>query len=71
MKKLTFKRGINNTPIRHIRAVRQELMAALGITTRPALLARIKGDVEPKVSEVEKIEAVFEKYGIVDIWGED
>jgi predicted transcriptional regulator len=71
MKKLAFKRGINNTPIRHIRAVRKELMAALGITTRPALLARIKGDVEPKVSEVEKIEEVFARYGIVDVWGEE
>lgn len=44
-------------------------MAALDINTRMAFLNRLKGEVEPKVSEVRAIEAVFAEYGIKDVWG--
>jgi hypothetical protein len=30
----------------------------------------LHGEVEPKVSEAEKIEAIFAKYGVTDVWGE-
>lgn len=71
MSKFSFKRGFSQLTIRDVKSARKELMEALGIGTRAGFLKRLKGEVEPKASEVEKIEAVFEKYGIVDIWGED
>lgn len=70
MNSYSFKKGLNNTPVKYVRQVRRELMEALGIGTRAGFLKRLKGEVEPKASEVAKIEEVFEKYGIVDIWGE-
>lgn len=48
---------------------RNKLMEVLGIKSRVAFLNRLKGDVEPKVSEVRAIESVFAEYGIKDIWG--
>ena len=44
------------------------IMAALKINTRMAWYNRLNGRVEPKVSEVKAIEAVFAKYGIKQIW---
>lgn len=53
---------------RHFR-MPAKLMAALNINTRMAFLNRLKGEVEPKVSEARAIEAVFAEYGIKDVWG--
>lgn len=49
--------------------VRKELMNVLGVTTRAAFLARLKGDVEPKVSQAKAVERVFAKYGVKNVWG--
>lgn len=57
---------IKNSDIAHCR---NRLMDVLGIKTRAAFLNRLKGDVEPKISEVKAIEKVFAEYGIKDVWG--
>lgn len=44
-------------------------MEALGITTRMAFLNRLRGDVEPKVSEAKAIESIFAEFGIKEVWG--
>jgi len=44
-------------------------MKALNIQSRAGWGRRLKGDVEPLVSEAEAIKAVFEKYSITDPWG--
>lgn len=49
--------------------VRKELMNVLGVKTRAAFLNRMKGDVEPKVSEAKAIEETFAKYGVKNVWG--
>jgi len=68
----SFKKGLNNVKSGDIRTVRRELKAALGITSRNAFNARMRGEIEPKVSEAEAIEVVFEKYGVskTQVWGE-
>ena len=50
-------------------AVKARIMEALGITTRTSWSNRLNGHIEPKVSEVRAIEAIFADYGITDIWG--
>jgi hypothetical protein len=45
-------------------------MNALGVTTRSAWMLRLNGRIEPRVSEAQLIEAVLNKYGITDIWGD-
>lgn len=65
----SFNKGWSQVKNGDISECRNKLMEVLGIKTRAAFLNRLKGDVEPKVSEVLAIESVFAEYGITDIWG--
>ena len=71
MRNYAFQRGFSQVMNKDVQAVRHEIMEALNVTTRPAFLSRLGGEVEPKVSEAEKIEAIFSKYGVTDVWGEE
>ena len=64
-----FQLGWSQVKNGDISECRAKLMAALNINTRMAFLNRLKGEVEPKVSEARAIEAVFAEYGIKDVWG--
>ena len=68
MNKLSFKKGYEQVQIKDLQDVRSEIMHALGITTLQAFRNRMNGEVEPKVSEVQEIERVFNKYGKKEIW---
>lgn len=68
-KKWSFERGLDNVRAADYYKVRKELKAALGITTNVGFKPRENGTIEPKASEIEKIEAVFYKYGVCEIWG--
>lgn len=65
----SFNKGWSQVKNGDISECRAKLMAALGINTRMAFLNRLKGEVEPKVSEAKAIEAVFADYGIKAVWG--
>lgn len=65
----SFNRGWSQVKNGDIQKCREKLMAALGIKTRAAFLIRMKGEVEPKISEARAIEQVFSEFGIKDIWG--
>ena len=65
----SFNKGWSQVKNGDIAECRTRLMAALNINTRPAFLNRLKGEVEPKISEVRAIEAIFAEYGITDVWG--
>jgi len=69
MSKYSFKKGFGQVQVKDVKTVKTELMKALGIKTRYAWGQRLKGEVEPLVSEAEAIEIVFKKYGIKSIWG--
>jgi hypothetical protein len=71
MRNYAFEKGFSQVMNKDVQAVRHEIMEALNVTTRPAFLSRLRGEVEPKVSEAEKIEAIFSKYGVTDVWGEE
>ena len=45
-------------------------MAALNLKTRNTFYIRLRGEIEPKVSEAEAIEAIFKDYGITEVWGD-
>lgn len=47
---------------------RKDFMKTLGIKGRTTFFRRINGEVEPKVTEAERIEEVFKKYGVANIW---
>lgn len=65
----SFNKGWSQVKNGDIPKCREKLMAVLNIKTRAAFLNRLKGDVEPKVSEVRAIESVFAEYGVTDVWG--
>lgn len=67
----SFKKGFSQVKNKDIRTVRQQIMDTLGITTRAGFHLRLTGNIEPRVSEAEKIAEVFARYGIHDIWGEE
>ncbi len=67
--RFSFKKGFMQVKNKDIAAVRQEIMQVLNISTRMAWSVRLNGKVEPKVTEAEAIEAVFQKYGVTDVWG--
>jgi hypothetical protein len=67
----SFKKGYNQVKRRDLPRIQQELMMILHIKTRNSFYQRLAGRIEPKVSEAQSIERVFEKYGITDIWGAD
>lgn len=67
--KFSFMRGYNNLPRKHLREVREEITSALGIS-RESFYRRLRGEVEPKVSEAKKIEEIFNRYDISNIWGD-
>lgn len=71
MKKFSFKKGFGQIQQKDADAVKKEIMAALGITTRAAWWQRLNGVVEPKVSEAQSIERIFNEYGVTEIWGDE
>ncbi len=69
-KEFSFKRGWLQVRNGDAPKVKKLLMEAMNITTRAGWCNRLRGDVEPKVSEAKAIEKIFTSYGIKDIWGE-
>jgi hypothetical protein len=65
-----FARGFSQVQNKDVAAVRKEIMTSLKIKTAPSFLLRLRGKIEPKISEVRIIEEIFAKRGITDVWGE-
>jgi hypothetical protein len=69
-KEFAFKRGMNQVKKKHLIKIRKDIMMALNLSTNSAFYKRMRGEVEPKISEARKICNIFENYGINEIWGE-
>jgi len=69
MDKYSFIKGFGQVQNKDVRLVKSEIMVALGIKTRYAWGLRLKGEIEPRVSEAEAIEKIFKSHGIKSIWG--
>lgn len=65
----SFQKGWSQVKLGDIDGCRKKLMAALNITTRASWGKRLKGEIEPKISEARAIETVFAQYGIKEVWG--
>jgi len=64
-----FEKGWGEVKIKDKNIVRKEIEDALGIRNRNSFYMRVSGKIDHKMSEVEKIESIFAKRGITDIWG--
>ena len=65
----SFKKGWSQVKTVDAPEVRKKLMVALGVNSRAGFCNRMRGDIEPKITEARAIENVFAEYGITDIWG--
>jgi len=68
-KKYPFRKGFDKIPGGEQASVRAKIMKGLNIKTRAAWLKRLRGIVEPTVSEAQLLEKIFRQHGITDIWG--
>ncbi|MFI3298743.1 MAG: hypothetical protein R3Y49_02955 [Rikenellaceae bacterium] len=66
----SFARGYEQLQMRHYKAARKELMEALGLKSLSGFHYLLKGYKET-ITEEEKqrVETIFFKYGITDVWG--
>lgn len=71
MNEYSFKKGFSQVRQKDVSEVKKRIMSALGLTTRVSWGARLKGKVEPKVSEARAIESIFADFGITKVWGTD
>lgn len=69
MSEFSFKKGYGQVQQKDAESVRNEIMTELNITTRESWRLRLNGKIEPKISEVQAIESIFNRYGIIEIWG--
>jgi len=69
MENFSFKKGYQQVQQKDAREVRQRIMSALNLTSRRSWGLRLNGLIEPKVSEAQTIESIFNEYDIYDIWG--
>ena len=66
----SFRPGMEQLRYADFPKAKKEIMAVLNITSRSSWAARLRGQVEPKLSEVIIIEKILAKYGVTkNIWG--
>lgn len=66
----SFSKGWGQVKLNDSKQVKSEIMNALKINTRAGWGQRLRGEVEPRVSEAKAIEDIFKKRGITKVWGE-
>ncbi|MDD4593041.1 MAG: hypothetical protein PHG06_21865 [Parabacteroides sp.] len=71
MDQFSFKKGWEQVQQKDAPEVKTKIMKALNLNplSRASWKLRLDGTVEPKVSEAASIEAIFNEYGITEIWG--
>ena len=69
--RFSFQKGWAQVKQGDAREVRKKLMEVLCIKTNVSFYERLRGEIEPRISEHEAIEGVFSEYGITGIWGRD
>lgn len=70
MENFGFKKELSQLRMCDSPKVIAELKEALNIKNPVTWWKRSNGHIEPKISEANKISAIFNKYGITKIWGE-
>ena len=68
--RFAFKKGWGQVPHDKTKEVRERIMTALNLKARNNFYIRLRGEIEPKVTEAEALEKIFGDYGITEVWGE-
>jgi hypothetical protein len=67
MTNFSFKHAYRSLPANKMREVRERIKTELNIQDF-AFYARLRGNVEPKMSEAAIIQNIFAEYGILQVW---
>ena len=70
MEKYSFIKGYEQVQKKDLKVVESDIMKVLRIKNRVSWNSRLKGEIEPKISEHQAIEKIFNERGITEIWGE-
>jgi hypothetical protein len=73
MNKYSFQKGWGQLERGDAKEARAKIVKALGLSPKCKSIwgLRLKGRIEPRVSEAEAIENIFAEYGITEVWGEE
>lgn len=65
-----FMKGLNQLRVGDYKDAVKDIKAALGINNRNSYYNYRDGKIEPKATQAEAVEGVFNKYGVTtNIWG--
>jgi hypothetical protein len=70
-KEYSFRKGWNQVRKKDAKKIKAEIMTAFEIRGRMSWIRHLNGTIEPKISEYKKINSIFRKYGITEVWGEN
>ena len=65
----SFEKGFSQIQKKDLSIVKDLIMDTLNIKTNVSWYKRLYGHIEPRVSEMKKIESIFSDFEIKDIWG--
>ena len=66
----SFMRGYRQLKVDQVKDFKMQIMEALNIKTRSAFQSRLKGNVEPRMTEAKAIEDIFKRFNITNLWGD-
>lgn len=71
MTQVAFVKGWKQARKEEANRIKEEIKTALNVKSDPTFYRRMKGRPEPTVTEARKIEDVFHRYSIYNIWGDE
>jgi hypothetical protein len=71
MTQVAFVKGWKQARKGEATRIKEEIKTALNVKSNPTFYRRMKGCPEPTVTEARKIEDVFHRFGIYNIWGNE
>ena len=71
MTQVAFVKGWKQARKEEATRIKEEIKTALNVKSDPTFYRRMKGRPEPTVTEARKIEDVFHRFGIYNIWGNE
>ena len=71
MTQVAFVKGWKQARKGEATRIKEEIKTALNVKSDPTFYRRMKGCPEPTVTEARKIEDVFHRFGIYNIWGNE
>ena len=67
--KFSFLLGWSQVRQGDLQEVKDEILTSLNLKQKVSWYQRLYGNIEPKITEYWKIEEIFHKHGITQIWG--